>query len=171
MPRRNYTYPDGLGWSVYNLLETIGGFITLAGILLLLGNLFVSYRRGAPAGPDPWHAPTLEWMTSSPPPEYNFAVIPKVRSAYPNWDDGTPGELVLDRGHQQPVITPVDGYLEDIAEMPHDSWSPILLAVCVSLVFAMLVIEQYGAALIFGLACLLVLAAWHWHEPEEEVPV
>ena len=107
MPRRNYTYPAGLGWTTYNLLETIGGFVTLAGILLLLGNLFASYRRGAPAGPDPWHGPTLEWTTSSPPPEYNFAVIPKVPSAYPNWDEEDRaadrerldrGVLVLDRG-------------------------------------------------------------------------
>ena len=86
MPRRQYTYPSGLGWSAYNLAETIGGFVTLAGILLLLGNLFVSYFRGPPAGPDPWHGPTLEWTTSSPPPEYDFAVIPRVTSAYANWD-------------------------------------------------------------------------------------
>ena len=51
MPRRVYTYPGGLGWTAYNLAETIGGFLTLVGILLLLGNLVVSYRRGAPAGP------------------------------------------------------------------------------------------------------------------------
>ena len=57
MPRRNYTYPSGLGWAAYNLAETIGGFVTLVGILVLLGNLVVSYRKGAPAGPDPWHAP------------------------------------------------------------------------------------------------------------------
>ena len=87
MSRRVYTYPSGLGWGAYNLAETVGGFVTLAGILLLLGNLVVSYRRGAAAGPDPWHGPTLEWTTSSPPPPYNFAVIPRVTSAYPNWDD------------------------------------------------------------------------------------
>src|SRR6185312_10382745 len=87
MPRRQYTYPDGLGWGAYNLAETIGGFLTAAGILLLLGNLLVSWFRGEQAGPDPWHGPTLEWTTSSPPPEYNFAVIPKVSSASPNWDD------------------------------------------------------------------------------------
>ena len=47
-----------------------------------------SSRTGAArrAGPDPWHGPTLEWTIPSPPPEYNFAVIPTVTSAYPNWD-------------------------------------------------------------------------------------
>ena len=77
MPRRVYTYPSGLGWGAYNLAETIGGFVTLAGILLLLGNLVVSYFRGAPAGPDPWHGPTLEWTTSSPPPDVQLRGHPE----------------------------------------------------------------------------------------------
>ena len=47
MTRRVYTYPSGLGWTVYNAAETVGGFVTLVGILLLLGNLAVSYVRGA----------------------------------------------------------------------------------------------------------------------------
>ena len=43
-----------------------GGFVTLAGILLLLGNLVVSFRRNVPAGDDPWHGPTLEWFDPIP---------------------------------------------------------------------------------------------------------
>ena len=54
---------------------------------MLFANLVVSYFRGAPAGPDPWHGPTLEWTIPSPPPEYNFARIPTVSSAYANWED------------------------------------------------------------------------------------
>src|SRR3982751_56555 len=46
MPRRVYTYPGAMGWTVYNVVESVGGAITLAGILLLFGNLVVSYRRG-----------------------------------------------------------------------------------------------------------------------------
>jgi cytochrome c oxidase subunit 1/cytochrome c oxidase subunit I+III len=176
MPRRNYTYASGLGWGAYNLAETIGGFITLAGILLLLGNLFVSYFKGEPAGPDPWHGPTLEWTTSSPPPEYNYAVIPKVRSAYPNWDRSdreedrrklADGVLVLEQGHLQPAVTPVDANFDEIVEMPHESPWPVLLALCLSLVFTLLLIEKYGAAGIMGFVCLLVLLGWHSKEPQE----
>ena len=88
MPRRVYTYPGGLGWTVYNVLESVGGYITLVGILLLLGNLVVSYCRGAAGrARSRGTAPTLEWTIPSPPPEYNFAVIPTVTSAYPNWDE------------------------------------------------------------------------------------
>jgi hypothetical protein len=46
----------------------------------------VSYRRGRAAGDNPWDAPTLEWATSSPPPPYNFAVIPTVASRHPLWE-------------------------------------------------------------------------------------
>jgi cytochrome c oxidase subunit 1/cytochrome c oxidase subunit I+III len=166
MTRRVSTYPSGLGWTAYNLAETIGGFITLAGILLLLGNLFVSYRRGAPAGPDPWHGPTLEWTTSSPPPEYDYAVIPRVTSAYPNWDPFEPA-LTLHAGHQQPEVTPVDGRLAAVVQMPHESPWPPILALCLSLVFTMLLIGRYGFAAAMGLLCLLSLVGWHSQEPEE----
>ena len=39
MPRRVYTYSPGLGWGVYNLIETIGGFLLAAGLLLIAANL------------------------------------------------------------------------------------------------------------------------------------
>ena len=45
-----------------------------------------SMRRGEEAGNDPWDAWTLEWSTTSPPPAYNFAVLPEVRSRRPLWD-------------------------------------------------------------------------------------
>src|SRR5205085_1550681 len=177
MPRRVYTYPSGLGWSAYNLAETIGGFVTLLGILLLLGNVVVSYFRGPPAGPDPWHGPTLEWTTSSPPPEYDFAVVPRVTSAYPNWDEAdreedrrklAAGLLTLEHGHEQTATTPVDGFFSEIVRMPHDSPWPPILAVTVSAVFVMLVLHQYAIAAGMAALCLLVLGAWHSTEPQEQ---
>jgi cytochrome c oxidase subunit I len=167
MTRRVYTYPSGLGWGAYNLAETVGGFITLAGILLLLGNLLVSYFRAPVAGPDPWHGPTLEWTTTSPPPEYDFAVIPTVTSPYPNWDPPERG-FVLQRGHEQAAVTPIDGRLSEIVQMPHESPWPPVLALALSLVFITLLIGRYGVAGIMGIGCLLVLAAWHSQEPQEE---
>jgi len=152
------------------------GYLTAAGILVLLGNLVVSYRRAIPAGPDPWHGPTLEWVTSSPPPEYDFAVIPKVSSAYPNWDAEdreedrrklAAGVLFLDEGHEQVEVTPVDGWLSRVVEMPHDSPWPVLLALCLSLVFVMLLLEHFAIAGLMGILCLLTLLGWHSKEPAE----
>jgi cytochrome c oxidase subunit I+III len=176
MPRRQYTYPSGLGWSAYNLAETIGGFVTLAGILVLFGNLVWSYFRGAEAGPDPWHGPTLEWTTSSPPPEYNFPVAPKVTSAYPNWDERDReedrrklerGVLVLEQGHEQPSSSPADANFAEIVDMPHDSPWPITLALALSLVFTMLVIGKFAVAGVMAVLCVLALVGWHAREPQE----
>jgi len=55
-------------------------------VLIFSYNLVRSYFRGANAGDDPWDAWTLEWSIPSPPPEYNFAVEPVVRSRRPLWD-------------------------------------------------------------------------------------
>jgi cytochrome c oxidase subunit 1 len=86
MPRRIYTYEPGRGWEVWNLIVTIGAFIQLIAITLFLVNLIRSLYKGNPAGSDPWDAWTLEWVTASPPPVYNFATEPIVRSRRPLWD-------------------------------------------------------------------------------------
>ena len=86
MPRRIYTYEPGRGWDVWNLIITIGVFFQIAGVLVFVGNLLWSLLKGRSAGNDPWDAWTLEWATSSPPPEYNFATTPTVRSRRPLWD-------------------------------------------------------------------------------------
>jgi cytochrome c oxidase subunit I len=86
MPRRIYTYEPGRGWEMWNLIVTIGAFFQAAGILVFVFNLLWSLRKGEPAGNDPWDAWTLEWSTSSPPPDYDFAATPVVHSRRPLWD-------------------------------------------------------------------------------------
>ena len=86
MPRSIYTYEADRGWATLNLITSIGGFIQGIAVLIFAYNLIVSYFRGTPAGNDPWDAWTLEWSIPSPPPEYNFATEPEVRSRRPLWD-------------------------------------------------------------------------------------
>jgi cytochrome c oxidase subunit 1 len=86
MPRRIYTYEAGRGWDIWNLICTIGVFFQIVATLLFIANLLWSYFNGKAAGNDPWDAWTLEWSTSSPPTEYNFAKIPVVKSRRPLWD-------------------------------------------------------------------------------------
>ena len=100
MPRRVYTYPAGLGWEGSNLLATVGSWIMLFSVLVFLMNLLQSIRVGRPAGENPWEAWTLEWSTPSPPPAYNFAVIPNVTSRRPLWDVAHPEDPDWQHEHE-----------------------------------------------------------------------
>jgi cytochrome c oxidase subunit 1 len=86
MPRRIYTYPAGRGWEGFNLISSIGVIFQIAAVAIFAYNIIHSAIKGKPAGDDPWDGWTLEWGTSSPPPEYNFEKLPVVRSGRPLWD-------------------------------------------------------------------------------------
>jgi cytochrome c oxidase subunit I+III len=178
MTRRVYTYEAGLGWDGYNLVETIGAYLMAAGIVAVFANLLWSAFRGPPAGPDPFFGGTLEWTIPSPPPPYNFAVIPTVSSPYPNWDRAdrmederrlARGQLSLPAGHETIATTVREGRPDEVLEMPAESAFPILLAAATFGVFAMLLLSHYAAAAVFALLALACVAGWHWHEPEEAV--
>ncbi len=176
MPRRDYTYAPGLGWSGLNLIETLGAYTLAIGLLMVAGNLIVSLFKGEPAGNDPFGGDTLEWSISSPPPEYNYAVIPTVSSPYPNWDAEdrehdeeklAEGVQVLDHGHETSGVTVVDGEWDEILEMPSSSPWPPLLAIALGGVFAMTLMKLWLAAAFCMILVALVVAAWHGREPEE----
>jgi len=86
MPRRIYTYEAARGWETWNLIVSIGAIFQALGILVWVLNVIWALYKGKAAGKDPWDAWTLEWATTSPPPEYNFAEIPVIKSRRPLWD-------------------------------------------------------------------------------------
>jgi heme/copper-type cytochrome/quinol oxidase subunit 1 len=102
MPRRVFTYPDLPYLGELNLLSTVGAFIMAAAVLVFLGNMLYSLRRGAPAGDNPWQAWTLEWATASPPPVDNFDRIPPVRGRRPLWDLAHPEAADWRRPESEP---------------------------------------------------------------------
>src|SRR5680860_495005 len=108
MPRRVYTYEAGLGWDIYNLISTIGVLIIVPGIGVFVWNIVRSWRRGEPAGANPWGGDTLEWATPSPPDQHGWSVLPIVRSRHPLWDQDT-----LDRGDEQ-----LEGFVHGLAQWP-----------------------------------------------------
>src|SRR5262245_38761660 len=86
MPRRVYTYLAGTGWGHLNLLASLGAGLIALSVLVFIGNVLWSARRGPAAAANPWQAGTLEWATGSPPPPYNFLHLPTISSREPLWE-------------------------------------------------------------------------------------
>ncbi|HEU5306187.1 MAG TPA: cytochrome c oxidase subunit I [Acidimicrobiia bacterium] len=179
MPRRIYTYDSGLGWDGLNLLISIASFVFAAGTLMTLYNFVRSQFRGAPAPPNPWDADSLEWSTSSPPPEYNFAAMPVVTGRHPLWDphpaavettgDGAPIRALgvagaLDK--EMPVSEGMDARPQDVLGIPSPTYLPFVTAVGVGLLFVGLLVE---ATLIGAVGVLIGASAivrWLWRTSE-----
>ena len=178
MPRRVYTYPASAGWGSVNLITTIGSAVFAVGVLLFVINIFVSLRRGAFAGSNPWHAGTLEWAMESPPPPYNFAVIPIIRSRLPLWEDQlgdeTPGMIpgeghshvsegvVLAEGRETFGTSPLEAHPLHVLHMPEDSMFPFLLAVAMLGTAYGLVFSLWWLAILGGIGMLACLIGWLW---------
>ncbi len=171
MPRRIYTYSDHLGWSTANLVISIGAFVFAIGILLFLINVFRSLNHGARAGANPWGAASLEWSTSSPPPVYNFAVIPIVASRYPLWEDmmdegperssvGT--GMLLDQGRETVGSSVLDAEPDVILRMPGDSYLPFLLSVTLTAVFVSLLLHSGWGLGVTVLGTFAASVWWLW---------
>jgi len=176
MPRRIYTYAPDMGWSTVNLITSAGSFVLALGILIFLCDLCYSLRHGVVAGDNPWDAGTLEWSTTSPPPPYNFAVVPTVASRHPLWEgrveedarNGTRSSLaegfMLDHGREALGTTALEARPDVILKMPEDSYTPFVLSVFAALLFAGLALLAWWwvAAMLAG--CAISIIVWLWPE-------
>lgn len=81
MPRRYYDYlPE---FTQLNVISTVGSWILVTGLFLMLWNLVQGYRKGKKVGRNPWGGITLEWQTKSPPPLENFDKLPVLNEGGP----------------------------------------------------------------------------------------
>jgi len=113
--RRMYTYSEATGYSTLNMVSFVGAGIMAVAFALIVYNVYYSVRYASRnISSDPWDARTLEWATHTPVPEYNFAVVPQVKTSEPLWD-------AKKRKH---VLFP--GKLNKI-HMPNNSGVPFIL--------------------------------------------
>ena len=88
MPRRYADYLPSDGFTVLNIVSTIGSFILGVSMLVFFWNVGKSYRYGEPVTvDDPWgYGNSLEWATTCPPPRHNFTELPRIRSERPAFE-------------------------------------------------------------------------------------
>ena len=164
MPRRIYTYAVESGWGGLNLLATAGGVILGAGLLVLLADVLASLRLGAPAPANPWDADTLEWATSSPPPEYNFVYPPTVSGLHPLWTPaGSPRAVVGLRSDRREVLITraLDAEPDHRAVLPEDSVWPFLTALAITFTFVGSIFRAWFVP-VGAVPVLVGLVGWFW---------
>ncbi len=183
MPRRVYTYAAGLGWETYNLISTIGVFIIVPGIAVFIWNVVRSYRRGAPAGANPWGGDSLEWAVPSPPAEHGWSILPIVRSRHPLWDqdDLHRGDERLERFvhglSQWPlrwraavIVGTADGRPQEVFRVANPSIWPLVAACGVVLIFLSELVKLRWGAAVGAVVIIAAVIAWNWpHKPPMSV--
>jgi len=169
MPRRVYTYPEGLGWEIWNLISTFGSFVFAVGFVLLLIDLFLHLRMQGKVDVNPWNAGTLEWL---PVDDYAARSIPRVTSRNPLWDQPGLREQVEAGQHYLPgsvtglretlVTGPRDARPLYVLIVPGPSWLPLLAGLGTAIFFYMLTFKLTLAAVVSGVVTIALILRWMW---------
>ena len=167
MTRRIYTYVPQTGWGEMNKLATIGAFTMGVSVLIFGINVLWSRKNGLRSD-NPWDGSTLEWTTTSPPPSYNYLLLPTVTGRAPGWEntEQTPVVTGLSLTHRELLTTSImDAIPQHRYEISPDSIWPLILALVVGADMVWLIFNPwaYPAGIFAG---LVVLAFWFWRDSE-----
>jgi len=169
MPRRIYTYQEGFGFDILNMMSTVGGFIIAASMLVFISNFIYSLRNGEKSGTDPWDARTLEWSLPSPVPNYNFKEVPVVEARddfwYTKYKENEDGVVVRIEGA---VAEEEDDDAEDGhgIHLPSPSYFPLIAAAGLPIIATGLI---YDPALVAVGAATTMIGVFGWAiEPATE---
>ncbi len=171
MPRRVFTYPADLGLGGLNLASTIGSFVIAAGVAVIVLDLARSpWRQRSPR--NPWQAGTLEWLAHPEDENWGIRSIPLIESRYPIWDQDDfvrkvdEGRYFLpdaEEGRRETIITSVlDARPISVIRLGGPSWKPMLTALALGGVFILTTYHLYWAALVSGIATLVMVLWWLW---------
>jgi len=166
MPRRVYTYQPNMGWTTLNQVESLGYVLLFIAVCILLANVSRSLRSGAPAGPNPWKAGTLEWAVTSPPPSYNFLHLPTVNGREALWDaaPNQPVVVGLDDDVRSFLTTrTLDAEPDTRDEFPKPSIWPFLAAIATTIAFIGSIFTPWGVTL-GAIPVDITMIGWFWPE-------
>ncbi len=165
MTRRMQHY-DVAAWRPWLLIAAVGALIILAGIVLQVAQLVVSIRNRESLRDvtgDPWNGRSLEWATSSPPPAFNFAVLPVVAGEEAYWSMKERAREQVQAEQEEPAYAEI--------EMPRNSPTGFICAFFAT-IFGFAMIWHIWWMAIAALVCAFftfVVFAWR-NRTEYEVP-
>jgi cytochrome o ubiquinol oxidase subunit 1 len=161
MTRRLQHIPDP-SWQPLLLVAEFGAIVIFCGILCQIAQLYVSIRtreRRRDETGDPWNGRTLEWATSSPPPAYNYAVLPRVETIDAFWEMKRRG-----RGSVEAAYEPI--------EMPCNSPTGFIIAFFAVVTGFALIWHIWWIAILGLLAAAVTILVFGWSdEREREISV
>jgi cytochrome c oxidase subunit I+III len=170
--RRTWTYDEGQGWELLNLIASTASFVMAIGFALVILDIGITTFSGLRGKRNPWGATTLEWAAPMPSPAYGFASIPIVRDRYPLTADpdlpqrtargeGYLGDTIRNR-RETLVVTTTTGEPLQVAVMPMNSPLPILLAVVTSTSFLAPLVKAYWLSGLALVGVVIVALVWVW---------
>jgi cytochrome o ubiquinol oxidase subunit 1 len=162
MTRRLQHY-DQPQWHPWLMVALLGAVLILCGIGLQVAQLVVSIRsrhaRTEPTG-DPWDGRTLEWAIPSPPPSFNFAVLPNVKTEEPYWGRKQKARELLQLS-PEPAYEPV--------EVPRNSATGFVTAFFATAVGFALIWHIWWMAIVGLVGALVTFIAFAWRDVAEEI--
>ena len=170
MPRRTYTYRDGYGFNLWNLVATVGAFMIAASFVYFFWIIWQGWRtakvNNLVVSGDPWDGRSLEWMIPCPTPAHNFDVTPTVRALDDFWHrkygEDEAGRLVRIAATED---VSQKGDATDV-HLPSPSYWPIVMAFGMPFVAWGLIFNLWFA--LFGGICMAA-AIYGWvMEPSTE---
>ena len=143
-------------------MATVGAYMLGLATVLFVYNWFRSMKKGPVAGNDPWGAATLEWTIPSPPPDYNFATLPYVKSRTPNWHgDPGPGPATYPAPVKAAPTTRTKSAAELGITMPTPTLKPLIAASGLGVMFTGLIWHRTLPVMLLG-AAIFVATLYNW---------
>jgi cytochrome o ubiquinol oxidase subunit 1 len=162
MTRRMQHY-DVAEWRPWLILAAVGAALVLAGIGLQITQLVVSIRNREGLRDetgDPWNGRSLEWATASPPPVFNFAILPNVKGEEAYW---TMKEAAMDQkgDREEPDY-------EDV-EMPRNSPTGFVCAFFATVMGFALIWHIWWMAILGMIGAFATFVVFAWRDLSEAV--
>jgi len=170
MPRRVYTYAASMGWDSLNLLASLGALLMACGVLTFVVDAVRALSAGAVAADNPWGAGTLEWATTSPPPNSNFPRSPTAAGREPLWDNPPDQPVVVGlRSDARDVLVThvLDAEPDHRLVFPEPSIWPFLTAIATTGLFIWSIFTPWGV--VYGAGPVFVtMVGWFWPKSPDE---